>query len=143
MSELEPRQAMKPTDAMSLTELRDSKHDVQHQTTSAIELPPASLRSEGMPISVQASNHPPAEKDLGATSATNPSSTATVAQPERGRRESADLEALEQKSRKHSMTISEDSSSPIYERSNWPLLYQMIDVDPTTDEIEFPEKARR
>lgn len=139
----EPHQASSNTDAMRLTDLQDSKHDVKVQRANAVELPPASLKSEGMPIPLQAAKHPACEKDLGVSSPPTTNSSSGPFQSGGGRRGSADLEALERRSRKHSMTISEDCSSPVHERSNWPLLYQMIDVDPATDDSEFPEKARR
>lgn len=64
-------------------------------------------------------------------------------QPASPRRDSVNLTELERKSRKHAVTISEDCYAPTPDRSSWPLLYQMIDVDPGTAASEFAEVARK
>lgn len=135
--------AMDGADALRLAELRDSKHDVRTQRPNAVELPPANLRTEGMPIPVQAAHYEPTEKDLNPASPAKVNGVSAIPQPADARRDSANLAELERKSRKHSVTISEDCSSPEADRLSWPLLYQIIDVDPATDPSEFPEVARR
>lgn len=100
-------------------------------------------RPEGMPIPVQAKDDVALVEDYETASATKVNAVSATPQPASERRDSAGLEELERKSRKHSSSISVDSSTPEVDRSNWPLLYQMIDVNPTTDESEFPEVARR
>lgn len=147
---MDSRLNMSGTDAMRLAELQDPKYSAASQRAKEAELPPKSLCPEGMPISCQASHHKPEDKqDLAletAPSATSPTRTqgvSAIPQPASDRRDSAGLEELERKSRKHSSTISVDSATPEVNRSNWPLLYQIIDVDPNTAASEFAEVARR
>ncbi|CZT20190.1 uncharacterized protein RCC_06047 [Ramularia collo-cygni] len=140
LSEPALRRALSDTDALRHTEMRGFKL----QRTRTVDILPTSLRSEGMPIPVSAAQHPIPEEDLEAASATmGLEEVTTVPLSGRVRRESADLEALERKSKVHTRRISEDCSSSEDERSNWPLLYQMIDVPPDTEPSQFPEKARR
>jgi hypothetical protein len=132
---------------MALTQSRRIERNDKAQGTD--EVSATSLRSEGMPIPVQAAHHyDPTENDertlLKDTEAASKShGISAISSPATERRDSAGLEELERKSRQHSASISMESSTPEVDRSHWPLLYQMIDVHPSTDEREFPEVARR
>lgn len=143
---LHPRHAVDNADSLRVAGLRDPKHDVKNRQSIAVALPPANLRTASpMPIPVQAAHYEPTEKDFSAASPTRANGVSSIPtpQPASTRRDSANLVELEKKSREHSGTICEDGSTPESDRSSWPLLYQIIDVDPATAASEFPEVARR